>query len=174
MSSSRLRDCGADDVRALQHWLDRWTGSVRWPPRGMTPSPQVLAELIWADAPVQKIVVGPDGRDTALLVLHAVDLHHFTAELSWLVDPDAPGLGDGLATFVALAFRSQPVRKLTFEVAADGFDVRPQVAFPLHHVGRRSGHLRRSADLFVDVDVFEVHRDVVVDPARDPWSRRGV
>jgi len=152
-----LRDCGEAEVWALQGWLDQWVGTTRWPPPGLTPGPAARAGLIWADAPIQKVVVA-GGRDIALCTLHDLDLFNLHATLSWLADPTSPAAGDGIAAFVALALRSFPVRKLTFEVASDGAEGGALVSVPVHRVGRRPAHLRRDATRFADVDIYEVRR----------------
>lgn len=153
----RLTNVVPEDIGWVDAVVDRWECTRRWSHRTLTPSMPLLWSRLWDEVEVQQAVRDDEGMPRALLQLVHVDLHHRTAELGLLADPDhvarLPGLVDA---FLARVFRDFPLRKLTF--AAVPGELR--VAECLGDRARPAGRFRRQhhggGDRYADVDVYEI------------------
>jgi hypothetical protein len=145
------------DIGWIDQVIDRWDGSSRWSLGGQTPPLPLMWALLWDDVAVQQAVRTDDGRAVALFQLAHVNLHDGVAELAMLADPEhVQQLNPLVATFLARVFRDFPLRKVTFGVAADERSITDCVGRRAHPAGRLRQHRRRAADVYADVELYEV------------------
>lgn len=151
---------GPADVEWISAGVDAWDASIRWAVGERAPSFPMVWNHVWSGVPVQLAIRSADGTPVGLLQLTDLDLENGLAQLSLLLDRvHADAAAAATRAFLARAFRDFPLRKIMIAVPVDA-EATLRVA---HAVGRPVARLaeqkRRAADVFVDVQLFEVGRE---------------
>ena len=134
-----------------------WQSSYRWSLRGHTPSPQLLADLLWSGVAAHTVVSDESGRPVALLQLYDLDLHNGVGALGLLVAPHpVPGLEGAIADFIERCFHDFPMRKVTVELVEDEFDDVAALGPNVRCAGVLRHHERRSEDEYANVRLYEI------------------
>lgn len=156
-TSPRLRDVESADARWVAKALGAWECTERWDTVwALTPRPQVLTEKLWDDVAWQR-VVQTGRKPSALLQLAHVHMGSGIGRLDMLQSPAAlPVIDPCVAEFVAGAFQQFPLRKLVLKAGADCLTLPESIERRAEYVGALRAHLRRGADLYVDLRIYEI------------------
>lgn len=102
-----------------------------------------------------------DEQPIGIFQVSDADFRHGHANLNLLVDPvHSDALDAPLECFVERAFRDFSLRKLCIAVVAEDLVLPRPLESRVRNVGILREHRRRSADLFVDVHLYELWADV--------------